>query len=183
MHPRLRRSSRASLLHRLRIGEALDDRAVGPIVAVAVRGQMAQRVAHLREFGDALVEFGHVLHCDGLDLGARARAVVPERQQTADIVDEKTQTPRLPDEAQRVHLFHAVHAVARFRARLGREQVHALVVADHFRGDARGARRFANVHAALLPNCHRCIDATPSHDGKVQRSPAVPPMSAWPPLA
>jgi hypothetical protein len=79
----------------VRIGETFNNWAVGTAVAVAMRGEMRQRVAHLRQFRDATVEIGDVFERNRLHLGARARAVLPQRQQTADVLDQEAQPPRL----------------------------------------------------------------------------------------
>src|ERR1700748_1856778 len=41
------------------IRQTLDDRAIGPLVTMAMIGQVRKRVAHLRQFGDAAIEIGH----------------------------------------------------------------------------------------------------------------------------
>jgi hypothetical protein len=76
-----------------------------------VRGQIGERIAHVGQFGDAFVELGHMFERDRLHLGTGPRPVLPERQQLADILDEKAEPPRLSDETQCMDFVRTVEPV------------------------------------------------------------------------
>ena len=62
------------------VGKTFDNRAVGPVVALAMVGEMREGVAHIGQFGNPAVKFRDVFQRDLFHLGTRARAIVPQRQ-------------------------------------------------------------------------------------------------------
>src|SRR5690606_12444100 len=67
------------------------DRAVRPVVALAVADQLAQGVAQGGQFLDLAVQLVHVGQGQCLDVGAGALAVLPERQQPVDFLQGEAQ--------------------------------------------------------------------------------------------
>jgi hypothetical protein len=126
--------------------QLFDDRAVGPIIAVAMIGKVRERIAHFGQFGNTPVEIRHMLESDRFDFRTGARPVMPQREQSPDIVDQEAKAPRLPDKAQRMNLLRPINAVAGRGPRGGCEQTDTFVVANHLRRDTRRAGRFTNVH-------------------------------------
>ena len=88
------------------------DGAVRARVAVAALGEARQRVAHLLQLVQRGVELGDMPLREALDLGAAARAVVPQAQQLADAGDRKAQIAAATDEAQPVQVGIGVQPVA-----------------------------------------------------------------------
>src|SRR5262249_39035716 len=62
---------------RLVLRQFVDDRAVRPLVAVAMMGEMLQRRGHRLDLTRLLLELGDMLERDALDVGAGARAIAP----------------------------------------------------------------------------------------------------------
>src|SRR5690606_18210323 len=95
------------------------------------------------------------------DVGAFARAVLPQADQGLDAVQRKPQVARAFYEAQRLHVLVGVLPVARIAARGGIDQSDALVVADHLGGNPGCAGRLAYIHhvrsfsrrPSLAPRC------------------------------
>ena len=65
-------------------GEAIEDRAVGAIVALAGTGKTEERRAHLAQHGNLAVELGDMRLREPFHVGAGAAPVRPESQQIAD---------------------------------------------------------------------------------------------------
>lgn len=60
--------------------EIFDNRAIRPLIAVAMLDQMLQLVANRLQLFDILIEFGHMLACQLLDFDTLAgRSVIVER--------------------------------------------------------------------------------------------------------
>ncbi len=150
-----------------RISETFDDRAIRSRVAMAVVSKVRQRVAHLRQFRNAAVKIRNVLERNRFHLGAGAGTVLPQRQQAANVLDQKSQAPRLTNKAQRMHFLRSVNPVPGCRASFRRQQADTFVVANHLRCDARCPGRFTDVHGHF-PSLS--VDPTPSHRGKVSHS-------------
>ncbi len=70
---------RTATLSRYKIGvrQSLDNRTIWPVITMAMIGQMRESVAHVRQFGDAAIEFGDMFERDPLYFGTCTRAVVP----------------------------------------------------------------------------------------------------------
>ncbi|MGF6879078.1 hypothetical protein OKW35_008557 [Paraburkholderia sp. MM5477-R1] len=70
---------RATTLSGYKIGvrQSLDNRTIWPVITMAMIGQMRESVAHVRQFGDAAIEFGDMFERDPLYFGTCTRAVVP----------------------------------------------------------------------------------------------------------
>jgi len=82
------------------VGESFDDRALRAIIAVTMGSEVRQYVSHFGEFGDAPIKICHMIQRDRLHFRARARAVMPQRQQPPDIFHQKTKSARLTDKTQ-----------------------------------------------------------------------------------
>jgi hypothetical protein len=77
MRPPCARSSGRAMLDVLGAFQAVDDRALGPAVPLARRGEVLQRVRHLVQVLRPFLELGHVLERHGLDLRVAPVAVGP----------------------------------------------------------------------------------------------------------
>src|SRR5687767_1510945 len=98
-------------------GQALDDGALGPVVALAAMHEMLERRLHGMQLGQLRVELVEVDLGQRLDLPARAAPVLPEAEELADLLDREAQVARLADEAQRADVLVAVLPVAGVGAR------------------------------------------------------------------
>jgi len=76
------------------LGKILQDRAFGPVVAVAVRGEVLQRARHRLKLGDLAFEASDVIERHGLEVGARPAAVGPEREKVRDLLDREAERAR-----------------------------------------------------------------------------------------
>ncbi len=63
--------------NKIGVREPLDNRAVWPVIAVTMVGQMCEGVAHVGQLSDAAIEFGDMFQGDSLYFGACTRAVMP----------------------------------------------------------------------------------------------------------
>jgi len=81
------------------LGQSFQNGAVRPPVTVAINRKMGKRIPHIREFRDPPVQLRDMFERDRLDLCTGALPVLPQRQEFANIVDQKAQSPRLPNEA------------------------------------------------------------------------------------
>ena len=98
------------------MGERVDDRAVGPPVAVAVVSEVTQGVAHCLECLCLLVEDADVLKGDVLDVGTSPGPVPPKGEEIAHLIDRETEVPRLANEAKGVDFVVGVDPIAGFCA-------------------------------------------------------------------
>src|SRR5260221_14789994 len=92
--------------------EFIEDRAVGPIVAVTALGELGYRLPDGGQLGNFSVELVDVLQRQTLDLSAGTLAVLIEGQQRRDVLERESEAPRPMDEAQRLDVRLAVGAVA-----------------------------------------------------------------------
>src|SRR5580692_11137808 len=97
---RVRRAFATRVYGTRTVGDACEDRTIGSTVTVTGRCKMRERIAHRFHFGNTSIQIGDMRECDRFDLGARALVVLPEREQTPDVLDRETQATRLADKAQ-----------------------------------------------------------------------------------
>ena len=74
-------------------GQLLEDRAIRPLVAVAMMDKVLQRLLQTHQLGDLAVDLGELGLGDRLDVGALARLVAVERQQLAAFLDREAEAP------------------------------------------------------------------------------------------
>ena len=103
---------------------------------------------HLLQARRLRIERGDVLRGQPFDLARVPRRVFLELQQGGDLLQGKADVARVADEVQPRQIARAVAAVARLRARSGREQPLLFLIADLFGSEATLPRRFADVHRA-----------------------------------
>src|SRR5690606_41965441 len=91
--------------------QALENRTIRSIVALAMLNQLLQGVAQAGQFLDLAVKFGDMGTGQRLDVGAGALAVLPEGQQLAAFLQRKAQVTGALDKGQAVRASGAVAAV------------------------------------------------------------------------
>ena len=74
--------------------EVLEDRAIRALIAVAGAGKLFQRALHGLKRRDLALQLRDMVLGQPLDVGAGARAVPPELQQPADILDREAEIAR-----------------------------------------------------------------------------------------
>jgi hypothetical protein len=89
----------------------------GPVVAVAMRGEVGEGPLHRVELRDLGLKRRNVPESHRLDVHTRARAVAPQGQKLGDLLHGEAEIARAADEAQRVDVCRRVFAVARHRPR------------------------------------------------------------------
>lgn len=129
--------------------QADQDRTLRPMVAGAGVCQVHQGVTHFRHFHYPLVEFGHMLHGDCLDILDGATGVLPQRQQLMELFHRKTERARSFHEAQSMEVAVAISPVAAMGAVALLDEADAFVVSNHFCGHAGGSRCFTDIHLIL----------------------------------
>ena len=77
--------------------KVVQDRAVGSFVPMAALRKLFQRAAHCVEFPRLALELSRSRHGEGLHIGTRAAAIVPQCKQLADFLDRKSEIARAPD--------------------------------------------------------------------------------------
>src|SRR5712664_2806672 len=92
--------------------ECIEDRAVGPIVAVTALGELGYSLPDRGQLGDLSVELVDVLQRQTLDLSAGTLAVLIEGQQRRDVLERDSVAPRPMDEAQGLDVRFDIGAVA-----------------------------------------------------------------------
>ena len=108
--------------------------------------EMRTRVSLRDKFRNPCIELSDVLCGDRLDLRARTMLIPPEREQEADLLDGTSPRARLVYEVQYVDLILSINPVSALAQPGDLYQVNALLVADHFGGDAGGARCLSYAH-------------------------------------
>lgn len=129
-----------------------------PVIAGAGLGEVAEHVdqrAQVLELGFELLD---MREGDSTHLGVAAALVVPEPQQRRDTTDREAEIARAAHEAQPVHIGLGVLAVAALGPHGAWHQPDRLVIADHFRRDARGFRSLADVHGNVPLSCSGPVD-------------------------
>src|SRR5690625_4122238 len=84
--------------------QSVENRALGPMVSVAVLGQVGEGCGHRFQTANLGPELSDMRFRQRLDFSARAVVVAPQRQQPADLLEGKAKGSRLPDEAQDVEV-------------------------------------------------------------------------------
>src|SRR5207248_1217508 len=98
------------------VGQLLDDRAIGTIVAMAMLGQMSERPADLAQLRRLGLEFLDMGERELFHVRAGPGAVAPQRQQLCDLLDRKTEIPRVPYEFEGIDFTLGIDAVSGLRA-------------------------------------------------------------------
>src|SRR6188768_867226 len=101
LHQR-RRADRFRRVAAALVGQRLEDRALGPLVAMAAVHQVLERRLHREQMGCLLLELADVRLGQRLDAAARTPAVLPQPDQLTDLGDREAEVARASDEAQRV---------------------------------------------------------------------------------
>src|SRR5258708_20575793 len=145
--------------------EFIEDRAVGPIVAVAALGKLGDRVSDRGQLGDLSVELADMLQRQTLDLSAGTLAVLIEGQQRRDVLERESEAPRPMDEAERLNVRLAIGAVAVLEALRRLDEANVLIVPDGLRRHVRAGGNLADRHRSV--RCHRLL---PPAAGRQRRS-------------
>lgn len=74
--------------------EVIENRAVGPVVAVTAIGQKFEGPAHTVQDSQPPAQLGNARKGQLIDIGARPVAVGPQRQEQANIRDGKAEVAR-----------------------------------------------------------------------------------------
>src|SRR5258707_1331417 len=98
-----------------RCPEVVEDRAVGPVVALTTFGEVGDRVSDCRQLGDLAIELADVLQRQMLHLPAGTLPVLIERQQRRNVLERESEIACTMDEAERLDVHLAIGAVARGR--------------------------------------------------------------------
>ena len=130
--------------------EVSQDRAVGSIVTMALRGQVLKRSPHLVKFASLAAEFVRPREREGLHVHARPPAIVPQRDELANFLDRKPEVAGASDKAKRVNIALVVVAVTGVAARGRRDEADLLVMPDHPLANAGRGRGFADLHSRTL---------------------------------
>jgi len=75
-------------------GQVIQNRAIRPIVAVAIVGEVLQRAHHRLHLGDLALQVRDVAFSEILDLRGGAAAIAPKGEQGADRLQRKAEGPR-----------------------------------------------------------------------------------------
>ncbi len=105
---------------------------------MAAFDQIGQGIAQAAQLGDFTVDIFDVAPGQRLDLGAMTAGIPPQRQQSADLLDRKSQAARALDETQGTQVALAIDAVTRVAAACGLDQADAFAV---------GSRRMSRVYS------------------------------------
>lgn len=127
-------------------GEVAQDRAIGPIITGTTIRQLHQRRSHLLQILHALFQFGRAAHRQQLDIRAAATAIMPQRQQLADLLDRKPKIASPADEVQPSQIRLVIVAIARIPTRGRIDQPDLFIMADHPFADARCCRCLTDFH-------------------------------------
>jgi hypothetical protein len=92
--------------------KVVEDRTVGPVVAVAAIGEVSDRVSDRGQLGDLSVELAEVFQRQTLDLSAGTLPVLIEGQQRRDVLERESGAPCTMDEAERLDIRLTIGAVA-----------------------------------------------------------------------
>ncbi len=74
--------------------QALDDRAIGPAIAVAVLGQVPKCIGHFLDLAALGLECCDMLEGDALNVRTGAAAVAPRMHEAGDLLHRKAQIAR-----------------------------------------------------------------------------------------
>src|SRR3546814_16177840 len=115
------------------------------MVALAGVREIEQGLAHRLESDRLAVQLFGAGERQPLDVGALARAVRPQAEQRADVLDREAEIARVGDEAQAVDVGLRIVAIAAVAARRRRDQADLLVMADHPLRDRARLRGLADI--------------------------------------
>src|SRR5260221_5575491 len=135
--------------------EFIEDRAVGPIVAVTALGELGYRLPDRGQLGDLSVELVEVLQRQTLDLSAGTLAVLIESQQRRDVLERESEAPRPMDEAERLDVRLAIGAVAVLEALRRLDEANVLIVPDGLRRHVRAGGNLTDRHRSV--RIHRLL--------------------------
>ena len=96
----------------LGVREVINDRAVGPVVAVAMIGEMPERCTHGAKCLGFFFELIDVPERDRFHVCAGAAAVTPEGEQVCNLRDGKSKVSSSPDKNQRMHVGIGIDAIS-----------------------------------------------------------------------
>src|SRR5690606_23558576 len=130
--------------------DALQDRAVRPVVTLATVRQLHQRIAQGAHLGDLALQLGDMLLGQRLYIGTGAPLVLPQGQQFANLLERKSQIPCALDEGQAMQVVCVVLPIATLRPPGMGQQSDGLVVANHLGAQAGVFGGFADVHMKTL---------------------------------
>src|SRR5690606_1758904 len=128
--------------------QALENRTIRSIVALAMLNQLLQGVAQAGQFLDLAVQLGDMGTGQRLDVGAGALAVLPEGQQLADFLQRKTQVTGALDKGQAVQVSGVVAAVTIVATPGRHQQADGFVVTDHLGGKTALFGCLTDVHGS-----------------------------------
>ena len=94
------------------IRKIIQDRAIGPPVAVAGVDEVAKNTSHALQFYNPTVELFQMPGGNLAHITAGAGPVAPQRQQRADLLDRKAEFSRTTDKPQFVNVTVAIGAIA-----------------------------------------------------------------------
>src|SRR5688572_32258374 len=97
--------------------QVVEDRAVRPMVPVAMPCEVLERIDHRLELGDLAIQLVDMLAGDLLDRRAGTGLVLPQAEQLVNIVHRETERPGPPDKTQRMNVAFPIDAVVRGGAR------------------------------------------------------------------
>ena len=124
----------------------VQDRAIWPISARAATRQIFERLAHRSELVLLALHLRGSCKREGLDLTTRPIAVLPQRDELADLRNWKAQIACAADEAQHVDFAFVIVAVAGITPRGLRNEADRLIMADHPLADARSFGSLSYIH-------------------------------------
>lgn len=127
-------------------GKTIDNRAIGPIIAVAGACQLSQRTTHRVESADLASKLSRPRFSQRLHLRARPLPIRPKSQQHADFLDRKSEVACVGNESQAVNISVAIVPVAATPGWGGNEP-DLLIVPDHALGDAARLGRGSDIHS------------------------------------
>lgn len=110
--------------------------AVGPIITMAARRQIEQRVAHRLERVGLSTKVGRARFRQRLDLRTGAIAIGPKPKQLSDFFDRKAEIAGIGDETQSMHVRLRIVPIAAIAPWWRWDKSDLLIVADHTLRDA-----------------------------------------------
>lgn len=116
----------------VRLAEVIQNRAVGPVIAMTVIGKVLQGSLHRLHFPYFGFQLGDVRTGQFFDFGAGSPGIIPEPQQLRYLLHRKTERARAFDKTQSVQIRIVVQAVIGEGAVGGGDQPDAFVMANHF---------------------------------------------------
>jgi hypothetical protein len=184
---RIYRKMKGRISARTPPSRALEDGAIGPVVARAGLHEVRERAAHVGKLRHLRVDLDQVFLRQGFHVRRGATTILPEREKRAAILDREAQRPGPGEKAQLVDMGRAEPAVA-IGVPVGRDQPDLLVIADGLGRQARPFGHVTDIHAALTRFSRSAFATTRTELAAI--APAAnmgfnsgPPNSARPPAA